>query len=74
LENSYSLEPCLFIQAIFDRMTTQGGKSLYVTTEFGFGLAITTAITALIVWWKPASQSAALGLDPAQTPATAAQT
>lgn len=55
---SQSLWPCamlhashnLFIQAIFDRMTAPAGKALYITTEFGFGLAITATITAVILW------------------------
>ncbi len=55
---SKSLWPCallhashnLFIQGVFDRMTAPAGKALYVTTEFGFGLAITCAITAAVLW------------------------
>lgn len=52
---SRSLWPCamlhashnLFVQAIFDRLTKPETKALYVTTEFGFGLAITIAIVAV---------------------------
>lgn len=52
---SRSLWPCallhashnLFVQAIFDRMTQQQGRALYVTSEFGFGLAITIIIAAI---------------------------
>lgn len=52
---SGSLWPCamlhashnLFVQAIFDRMTLPQTHALYVTTEFGFGLAITIAIAAV---------------------------
>jgi len=53
---SKSLWPCamlhashnLFVQAIFDRLTLPQTRALYLTTEFGFGLAITIGITA--VW------------------------
>jgi membrane protease YdiL (CAAX protease family) len=52
---SRSLWPCallhashnLFVQAVFDRMTQQQGRALYVTSEFGFGLAITIIVAAL---------------------------
>ena len=44
----------LFIQAIFDRMTNPVGKSLYVTTEFGFGLALTVGACALYFWKRRA--------------------
>lgn len=55
---SGSLWPCavlhashnLFIQAIFDRMTAPAGRALYITTEFGAGLALTVAATALFFW------------------------
>jgi membrane protease YdiL (CAAX protease family) len=58
---SRSLWPCamlhashnLFIQAIFDRMTATTGKAPYVTTEFGCGLVLTCAITAVILWTRP---------------------
>jgi membrane protease YdiL (CAAX protease family) len=40
----------LFIQAIFDRMTAPVGKTLYVTTEFGFGLVLTIGAFALYFW------------------------
>jgi membrane protease YdiL (CAAX protease family) len=64
---SQSLWPCamlhashnLFIQAIFDRITAPEGKALYVTTEFGFGLVITCAITAFILWRTPEKKEAA---------------
>jgi membrane protease YdiL (CAAX protease family) len=42
----------LFIQAIFDRSTNAVGRSLYVTTEFGAGLALTVAACALFLWTK----------------------
>ncbi len=58
---SGSLWPCailhashnLFVQAVFDPMTRPVGRALYITTEFGFGLAITVAVTAvlLVVRW-----------------------
>jgi uncharacterized protein len=55
---SGSLWPCavlhashnLFIQAIFDRMTAPVGRSLYITTEFGAGLALTLLATAIFFW------------------------
>src|SRR5271170_1680233 len=40
----------LFIQAIFDRMTAPVGRVLYVTTEFGAGLALTVGACALYFW------------------------
>jgi len=42
----------LFIQAIFDRMTAPAGRVLYVTTEFGAGLALTIAAFALYFWTR----------------------
>ena len=42
----------LFIQAIFDRMTNAVGKSLYVTTEFGAGLALTVGACAFYLWTR----------------------
>lgn len=42
----------LFIQAIFDRMTNPAGKTLYVTTEFGFGLALTVTACAIYFWTR----------------------
>jgi membrane protease YdiL (CAAX protease family) len=57
---SGSLWPCamlhashnLFIQAIFDRMTAPVGRALYITTEFGAGLVLTVAATALFLWLR----------------------
>ena len=72
---SKSLWPCamlhashnLFIQAIFDRSTAHSGQALYVTTEFGFGLVFTAAITAFILWRfsKPEQDASALQQEPA---------
>jgi uncharacterized protein len=42
----------LFIQAIFDRMTAPAGKALYITTEFGCGLVLTTAAVAVYLWTR----------------------
>jgi membrane protease YdiL (CAAX protease family) len=42
----------LFIQAIFDRMTAPVGRVLYVTTEFGAGLVLTTGACALYLWTR----------------------
>ena len=57
---SNSVWPCailhashnLFIQAIFDRMTAPVGRVLYVTTEFGAGLVLTTGACALYLWTR----------------------
>jgi len=57
---SGSLWPCamlhashnLFIQAIFDRITAPVGRALYITTEFGAGLVLTVAATALFFWLR----------------------
>lgn len=57
---SGSLWPCallhashnLFIQAILDRLTNPVGRAPYWTTEFGAGLALTTAATALFFWLR----------------------
>jgi membrane protease YdiL (CAAX protease family) len=42
----------LFIQAIFDRITSPTGKSPYVTTEFGVGLALTVGACAFYFWTR----------------------
>lgn len=42
----------LFIQAIFDRMTNPVGKTLYVTTEFGCGMALTITACAIYFWTR----------------------
>jgi uncharacterized protein len=42
----------LFIQAIFDRMTSPAGKALYVTTEFGAGLVLTIGAFAVYFWTR----------------------
>jgi len=42
----------LFVQAIFDQMTTTAGRVRYITTEFGFGLALTVAATAFYFWTR----------------------
>jgi membrane protease YdiL (CAAX protease family) len=70
---SKSLWPCavlhashnLFIQGVFDRSTSQSGNALYVTTEFGFGMVITTAITAFILWRNSVPEQDASLLTPA---------
>jgi uncharacterized protein len=54
----------LFIQGIFDRSTAQSGQALYVTTEFGFGLVITTAITAFILWRISKPEQDSISLQP----------
>jgi membrane protease YdiL (CAAX protease family) len=40
----------LFIQSILNPLTKDTGPTKYITDEFGVGLAITTTISALIVW------------------------
>jgi membrane protease YdiL (CAAX protease family) len=50
----------LFIQAIFDRMTRQSGKPLYITTEFGAGLALTVGACAFYLWTRRREVSDAL--------------
>ena len=42
----------LWIQSILTPLTRDTGPTKYITDEFGFGLVITTAIGALIVWRK----------------------
>jgi uncharacterized protein len=42
----------LFIQAIFDRMTAPVGRALYITTEFGAGLALTVGAFAFYFWTR----------------------
>jgi uncharacterized protein len=57
---SGSLWPCalihashnLFVQSIFDRLTAPVGRALYVTTEFGCGLALTVAACAFYFWQR----------------------
>jgi membrane protease YdiL (CAAX protease family) len=40
----------LFIQAFLDRVTVDTGPTLWLTTEFGAGLAIALAVTAWLFW------------------------
>jgi len=57
---SGSLWPCalmhashnLFIQAVLDRMTAPVGRALYITTEFGAGLALTACAFAVFFWLR----------------------
>jgi hypothetical protein len=37
------------IQAVLDAMTNTHGRAPYVTTEFGFGMTLTMAVTAFVV-------------------------
>lgn len=54
---SQSVWPCallhaahnLFIQSIFDQATVTGPRTLYITGEFGIGLAMTAVATAIII-------------------------
>ncbi len=54
----------LFIQAIFDRMTAPAGRALYVTTEFGAGLVLTSGAVAVYLWTRRNEVSSA-SLSPA---------
>ncbi|MFP5234874.1 MAG: CPBP family intramembrane glutamic endopeptidase [Acidobacteriota bacterium] len=55
---SGSLWPCailhashnLLIQGIFDRITAPAGPALYITTEFGIGMVLTTTAVAFYLW------------------------
>jgi membrane protease YdiL (CAAX protease family) len=40
----------LFVQAVFDALTVSAGVTAYLTGEFGIGLAIASALVALVVW------------------------
>jgi hypothetical protein len=40
----------LFIQEIFDPLTTDRGLTRYVTTEFGVGLALAYTVLAVYFW------------------------
>jgi membrane protease YdiL (CAAX protease family) len=42
----------MFVQLIFTPLTTDTGNTAYIIDEFGFGLAITSVIGALICWRK----------------------
>lgn len=58
----------LFIQAIFDPLTEDRGFTKYVTTEFGFGLALAYTLAAWYCWRKQSELLAA----PVAVPAAAA--
>jgi membrane protease YdiL (CAAX protease family) len=49
----------LFIQSIFTPLTRDTGPTKYIVDEFGIGLVITTAVAAIVVWWKSRSCPAA---------------
>ena len=40
----------LFIQAFFDRVTVDTGRTLWLTTEFGAVLALSAVVTAFVFW------------------------
>jgi uncharacterized protein len=40
----------LFVQAIFDRITKPAGRTLYITTEFGIGLALAAGVCGFYFW------------------------
>jgi len=54
----------LFIQAIFDRITNATGRTLYVTTEFGAGLALSVGACALYLWTRRAEVEGLALQDP----------
>ena len=56
----------LFIQAIFDRMTNPVGKTLYITTEFGAGLALTVGACAFYFWTRRREVEGRVLLPPTQ--------
>ncbi|MBN2004227.1 MAG: CPBP family intramembrane metalloprotease [Anaerolineae bacterium] len=45
----------LFIQSVFDVMTRDTGRTLYIAGEFGAGLALTCAVMAYLIWRKRAT-------------------
>lgn len=61
----------LFVQDVFDRMTVSRGKTEYVTTEFGIGLAIVYAAIAFALWRRRGELGAAV-TAPVSTPGAAA--
>jgi hypothetical protein len=40
----------LFVQAFFDRVTVDTGRTRWLTTEFGAVLALAVVVTALVFW------------------------
>jgi CAAX protease family protein len=40
----------LFIQQVFDRLTVDRGRTQYVTTEFGLGMALFYLVVAYVCW------------------------
>ena len=42
----------LFIQGVFDPLTTDRGVTKYITTEFGIGLAVVYIVAAYFFWKK----------------------
>jgi len=42
----------LFIQGIFDNLMRNTGRTLWYTTEFGTGLAVTSAVFAVYFWMR----------------------
>ena len=52
LANTLHASHNLRIQAIFDGITAPAGRALYITTEFGAGMVITTVVVAALLWRK----------------------
>jgi|SRR5688500_15002780 len=55
----------LFIQAFFDRVTVDTGRTLWLTTEFGAVLALSAVVTAFVFWRARDAVSAPAEAPPA---------
>jgi hypothetical protein len=42
----------LFIQSFFDPLTTNTGRTPYITSEFGAGLAVVSLVFAIYFWTR----------------------
>ena len=47
----------IFVQAVFTRLTSDTGPTNYIIDEFGIGLAMTSAIAAIIVYRRKAADA-----------------
>ena len=56
-----------FIEGIFDAFTANTGITLYITTEFGIGLALVGVVMALL-FWKLAKKDTQLNTIPVMLP------
>jgi membrane protease YdiL (CAAX protease family) len=55
----------LFLQEIFDRLTVDRGKTQYITTEFGAGMALFYGLVAWYCWRRRGDLPAAVEKEPA---------